>query len=288
MAESSDARSRHRVLSGRGKIAAYAAFGVVLFMVFLVASFPYGQTLSSILAPFRLKVAYESQSLSLPVGARLYDAKLISLAVPDGETIVQSPDVRLAPTLGSLLFGRPALSIRAALYGGQVNATIHRHGRIVDVNFDLSTLNLADNAQLRDAGAVVDGVVSGQGVAQINGPAIPDNSGAFILLAKGLTIQIGPGFPPVRLGTVNGRFHLQDGTLRIEQLEAHGGDANLKLEGAIEVEPDVRESEIDARLYLSPTAEGRHRLGFLLGFLPHPPGAEPYHLGGRLMAPSIS
>ncbi|MGH7931741.1 MAG: type II secretion system protein GspN [Candidatus Binataceae bacterium] len=288
MAESSGARSRQGLLSGHRMIAAYAVFGVILFVMFLVASFPYGQTLSSLLAPFRLKVAYRGQSLSLPVGAHLHDAKLISLATPDGETIVQSPDVRLAPTLGSLFFGRPALSIRAALYGGEVSATIHRTGRIVNVNFDLSTLNLADNPQLRGLGAVVDGLVSGQGIAQLAGPALPDNSGAFALMATGVTIQIGPGYPAVHFGTVTGKFRLNDGTLQIDQLEAHGGDADMKLDGAVQVEPDVRESAIDARLYLRPTAEGRHRLGFLFGFLPHPPGARPYHLRGPLIAPSIS
>src|SRR6266851_8396140 len=102
-------------LRRRRAIIGYAVLGALLFVAFLAASFPYGDTLTSILAPYKLKVVYQSQHMSAPIGAALINVRLISTADPSGQALVQSSEVRLAPTIGSLFFGRPGLNVRADL-----------------------------------------------------------------------------------------------------------------------------------------------------------------------------
>ncbi|MGH7917906.1 MAG: type II secretion system protein GspN, partial [Candidatus Binataceae bacterium] len=204
-----------KVLRGRWAIAAYAIFGVILFVIFLIASFPYGPTLSSFLAPFKLRIAYQSQSINLPVGARLHNVKLISLAGPDDGVLLRSPSVKLAPTLGSLFLGSPGLNVSATLYGGSVHATVHRHAHLVDIDFALNSLNLADNLQLINMGAVVSGLLSGQGSAAIAGPDLAENQGTVTLSANHLSVQAAPGFPPIYFGAVFGKFRVSRGVMDI-------------------------------------------------------------------------
>ncbi|MGH8012334.1 MAG: type II secretion system protein GspN [Candidatus Binataceae bacterium] len=277
-----------KFLRGRWAIAAYVIFGAILFVIFLVASFPYGATLSSFLTPFKLKVAYQGQTINLPLGARLHNVKLISMAGPNDGVLLRSKNVTLAPTLGSLFMGSPGLNINAALYGGSVHASVHRRAHLVDVNFNLNSLDLADNLQLINMGAVVRGFLSGQGDAEIAGSNLVENNGDFTLSANRLSVQPSPGFPAIHFGTVFGKFRVSNGVMYIRQLEAHGGDAEIEVHGSVQFDPeDPAESEIKATMYLNPTPEGRHHLGLLLNFLPHPPSAGPYQLSGTLASPAI-
>jgi type II secretion system protein N len=288
MAERFSWRKILKHLRGRWALAIYVVVGILLFIVFLTASFPYGQTVSSLLAPYHLKLTYNSQSINFPVGARLKNVELISLEGPNDGVVVKSPSVKLAPTIGSLFLGSPGLNINAALYGGSVHASVNRRSRITHVSFSLDQLNLADNLQLINMGAVVNGILSGHGNAEINGPEIVDNSGDAILSAKHFSVQPEPGMLSIRFGSVFGKFTVAQGTIKIQQLQAHGGDAEIEVQGSIQLDADdLADSVVNATMYLNPTPEGRHHLGLLLNFLPHPPSSGPYRLHGPLNSISL-
>lgn len=275
-------------LRGRQAIIGYAILGALLFVAFLAASFPYGDTLTSILAPYKLKVVYQSQHMSAPIGAALINVRLISTADPSGQALVQSPEVRLAPTIGSLFFGRPGLNVRADLYGGTVSASIHRKGAMVDLSFAIRSVNLEDSDPLHELGALMSGHISGAGSAEISDGEIAQDTGQLALSADDLSVNVMSGFPPIRLGALTGNVRLVDGTLKISGVEGHGADVNLKADGTVELAQNVADSPVDLKVFLDPTPEGRARLRLFLGFLPHPPGSAPYLVHGRLAAPSIS
>ena len=275
-------------LRGRQAIIGYAILGALLFVAFLAASFPYGDTLTSILAPYKLKVVYQSQHMSAPIGAALINVRLISTADPSGQALVQSPEVRLAPTIGSLFFGRPGLNVRADLYGGTVSASIHRKGAMVDLSFAIRSVNLEDSDPLHELGALMSGHISGAGSAEISDDEIAQDTGQLALSADDLSVNVMTGFPPIRLGALTGNVRLVDGTLKISGVEGHGADVNLKADGTVELAQNVADSPVDLKVFLDPTPEGRARLRLFLGFLPHPPGSAPYLVHGRLAAPSIS
>jgi type II secretion system protein N len=275
-------------LRGRRAIIGYAILGALLFVAFLAASFPYGDTLTSILAPYKLKVVYQSQHMSAPIGAALINVRLISTADPSEQALVQSSEVKLAPTIGSLFFGRPGINVRANLYGGTVSASIHRKGAMVDLSFAIHSVSLEDSDPLHELGALMSGHISGAGSAEISDDEIARDTGQLALSANDLSVNVMSGFPPIRLGVLTGNVRLVDGTLKISGVEGHGADVNLKADGTVELSQNVPDSPVDLKVFLDPTPEGRTRLRLFLGFLPHPPGSAPYFVHGRLAAPSIS
>jgi type II secretion system protein N len=275
----------------RTMIVACVLLGAAVFASFLVADFPYGETLTSLLAPYRLKLTYSAQHLSVPIGAKLTNVRLFSTAnaATDDDALLQSPAMTLAPTLASLLFGRPGLRVRADLYGGLVRLTLHQRGGAVNLDFDLDSLQLAQSAQLRALGAVVDGTLSGNGTAQINGPNLPDDSAAMNVSGDQLAFSIVNGFPAIHLGTLTGNLKLERGAIKLDGFVGHGADLDLKADGTIQLGETPEDSTIDLTLYLDPTPAGRDHFGFFMKLLPHPPGPDaPFSIQGDLLSPSIS
>ena len=268
---------------------ACALLGAAVFVTFLVANFPYGDTLSSLLAPYKLKLTYQSQRLSPPIGAKLTNVSLFSTAGASGEALLQSPAVTLAPTLASLLLGRPGLHVSANLYGGIVHVTIRQRAGTMDLNFSLDSLKLTERAPLKMFGAILNGSVSGAGTAQINGPNLPDDRAMMAIAGDNLAVSIVEGFPAIHLGTLTGNLQLDQGALKLTGIVAHGADLDLKADGTIQIGDTPDDSTIDLTLYLNPTQNGRDHFGLFLKLLPHPPGPDaPYSVEGDLRAPSIS
>src|SRR5216684_1673098 len=85
-----------RRLSRRWIIVGVAAICLFLFADFLIASFPYNDTLSRLLTPYQLKIAYEEQHLSPPIGVELERVTLFSTAEKPDRLLMQSNAVSLA------------------------------------------------------------------------------------------------------------------------------------------------------------------------------------------------
>ena len=289
MAESAAAISAAGSLRGRSTIVVCVLIGLAVFTAFLIANFPYSDTLTSMLAPYRLRLTYQSQNLSPPIGARLTGVRLFSTVDDNQEALLQSPAVTLSPTLAALLLGRRAMHLRAELYGGTVYATIDQHAGNIDLNFKLDALKLGESAPLRQLGLILNGDLSGAGTAQIPGPQFQDDRAAMAITGDNLTFSIVRGFPPIHLGTLTGSLQLDRGAIKLTDIVAHGADLDLKGAGTIELGASPDESTIDATFYLNPTQRGRDRFGFFLKLLPHPPGPDaPYSLQGYLQSPSIN
>jgi len=276
--------------SGRRKwlFAAYAVFGAATFTAFLVASFPYDDSVSSILSPFKLKLVYQEQRMSPPLGATLENVRLVSVANSEDQLVLESPNVTLAPTLGSLLLGRPGIKVYATLFGGVAQATVRPRSGVVNLSFDLSGLSLVQSDPLRQLGASLSGTISAAGSAELRNPSIPDSTGNFTLDGKNVALQIVSGLPPIRLGAVTGKLALDRGTVRLERVEAHGADLELNATGTIQLAQDLPDSEVELRVSLKPTASGSAHFALFLNLLPHPPAVGPYTVEGRLVALSIS
>lgn len=269
-------------------LAAYAVFGAAIFTAFLVASFPYDDSVSSILAPFKLKLVYRAQRISPPLGARLESVRLVSVANSQDQLVLESPNVTLEPTLGSLFLGRPGVKVYAELFGGMVQATVRPRSGVVNLNFDLNGLSLVQSDPLHQLGASLSGTVSAAGSAELRNPSIPDSTGHFTLDGENVALQIVNGLPPIRLGAVTGKLALDHGTVTLERVEAHGADLELNATGTIQLAQDLPDSAVELRVSLKPTASGSAHFALFLNLLPHPPAAGPYTVEGRLAAPSIS
>jgi type II secretion system protein N len=269
-------------------IAAYVVLGLLVFVLFLVASFPYAETVSSLLAPYKLKLVYQEEHLSPPIGAELENVQLLSDAESPGQLLLQSPDVMLTPTLGSLFLGRPGLSLRANLYGGTVGATLRHRAAFAALDFYLIGVELSQSAPLRQLGTNLSGRLSGTGSAELRGAQILDNRGRIMFDAEAVVIRIVEGSPPLHLGTMSGNLALDRGTLMLQKIEARGGDLEIQGAGEIQLANDLQESTVNLKFLVSPTASGRSHFGFFLNLLPHPPSEGPFYLSGPLISPSLT
>lgn len=269
-------------------VVAYAGWGVLVFVAVMIASFPYDDALSAMLSPMGLKLTYEEQHLSLPIGAELLDVRLVAAGQPGDPALLESPELRLAPAIGSFLIGRPGLKIRAAVFDGEFAATVRRRGGVLDVSFKARDLDVARLRTLARWAASVGGQLSAAGSVVVPGGRALTASGALEISAKGLAMRLGKGLPAVSFSDVNASMKLEAGVLTIARLRGSGPEGSFAAQGSVRLAPDLSDSPLELTLRLSPTPNGRTRLGFLMGLLPHPPDNRPYIFRGTLRAPSIS
>jgi type II secretion system protein N len=269
-------------------IGGVGALCLFLFADFLIASFPYSDTLARVLAPYQLKLVYQEQHLSLPIGVELERVNLFSTAEKPDRLLLQSPTVSLAPVITSLIFGRPRLRLDARLYGGFIRATVRQTAEVIDGDFQLEDLSLAESQPLRQFGMLLGGDVSGTGSAKLGNGDLMADSGDARIVGANVTLEITRGFPRIQLGAVSGHLELASGIVTFEDLETHGGDVEAKADGEIRLAPNLAESTITARVYLTPTPNGRDHFGLFFNMLPHPPAEGPFYLSGPLAAPSIN
>jgi len=264
----------------------YAAIGVLLFFAFLVATFPYGDTLTGMLAPMGLRLSSRGQGISFPFGIRLDGVMLDSPA--DGRALFQSDRMRVTPALLSWLMGSPGVKISADAYGGSFILHARRSGAATELSFNGADLHLESYTVLRAMGINLGGIISGDGNVYISQDDISADRGVIHLTASGASYRIFTGTSPLKLGDVTAIVKLNNGKVTIEQVESHGGDLTLSGRGVIELDPNLPDSEVAIKFQLATTPVGRKQLGFLLNFLPHPPNATPYFLHGTLAAPGLS
>jgi type II secretion system protein N len=264
----------------------YAAFGIVLFAAFVIATFPYSATLSKVLAPMGLQVASANQRMDFPFGAQLTDFRVTSNASSTGAPVFESPDVSVAPSIVSLLLFHPGVRVKASLYGGVGRMIARPSGDGTAVSFALSAVDISQQHIYEFPGITALGILSGTGDFRISRDDFEKNTGHGELSASGLTIN--SPLAPVRLGDAAGTFKLDRGTLTIENLKTTGGDVILNASGTVQLGPDPDTTILAIQFTLTPTPDAARRLGFLFAALPHPPGVQPYQISGTLSAPRLS
>ncbi len=264
----------------------YAALGVILFFAFLLARFPYADTLSGVLAPMGLRVSSREQGMSFPFGVKLSGVILDS--VDGGHQFFQSDQLRVTPALLSFLIGSPGVKIKADAYGGNFDLWARRSGDATALSFSGADLHLERYPALKTLGLNLDGIISGDGDIYVSQQDLAADHGVIHLAASDAALRLVPGIPPLKIGTLTASINLDKGRLNLEQLASHGGDVTLSGRGVIQLEPNLADSAIAIRFQLEATPTGRERLGFLLNLLPHPPSSTPYFLHGTLGAPALS
>lgn len=265
----------------------YAAAGLVLFFIFTIGTFPYDQALTGVLMPLGLKVAYESERPAFPVGAVLEDVTLVSLYRPSAPPLVRSEALKLTPRLGTII-GRPAVGMRANMYGGQVRATVRRGGDGVGLDLELTDIDLAHYPVPSTLGTTLKGIVSGQADFQDIAPRMNTQKGDITLDGHDLEFSLVKGFPSLRFASLKGSCTIDHATLRVNALEGRGPDMTISGSGVIHMGPTLAQSMMEMTLRISPTIAGRARLGVLFAFLPHPPDNRPYIFHGPLLMPQAS
>ncbi len=265
----------------------YALAAMMLFVIFTIGTFPYDQALTGVLLPLGLKVSYRSERPAFPVGAVLQDVMLVSLDRPSAPPLVRSEALKLSPGLATLI-GRPAIGMRADMYGGRVRARVRGEGDSIGIDLGLTDIDLARYPIPPTLGTTLKGIVSGQADFQDLGPAINAQKGDITLEGHGVEFSIVKGFPSLRFALLKGSCNIDHATLRINALFGSGPDMTISGSGVIHMGPTPAQSIMEMTLRIAPTVAGRARLGVLFAFLPHPPDDRPYIIHGPLLRPQAS
>jgi type II secretion system protein N len=264
---------------------AYGAAAAVVFLLVLVATFPYTQTVRAVLEPMGLSVTSTGQHYSFPFGARLDNVRVRSMTSPHAPLLFEGESLRIAPSILWTLLLRPGISTKANAYGGTISISAHRSGSATAVSFNTIGVKVGEYGELKRLGFTIGGAMSGAGSLMISPDNIADDSGSVSLDITGLSISAPGGGPAVKLGDAHAQLSLDRGIVKIEQLKNKGGDIAVDGSGTIRLTPDWTQSPLAMRLTLVPTPQARQKLRFLMGMLPHPPGTRPYTLRGTLGAP---
>jgi len=239
------------------------------------------------LAPMGLAVSSTSQSASFPFGARLAGVRLSSTRPASAGVLIESPTVTIAPAFLSMLTLHPGVRVKAALYDGVVNVTIRPSGGGTAISYDLDSVDISRQRLFTISGGAASGTLSGTGNLWLSAADVAQ-TGEGELNAAALTLKSPFAPAPIRVGDVQSKFKLDQGTLTIEQFTASGGDLTLTAAGTVQLAPDPGESVLAIQFTLSPAPAAASQLAVLLAMLPHPPGPQPYRLTGTLNAPRIS
>lgn len=275
-------------LSGRALSLGYAAAGGVLFLVFLLATFPYADTLSGVLAPMGFSVSTRNLTFHFPFGMNMEGLRLVDASGSSTRPLLESDQARITPALVSLLAGSPGINLQAEAYGGELRLRARRAGgSATSFTFDATDIHIERYPALRAVGADLAGVLSGAGEVRVAAGDLRSDSGTLMLSARETSVRIAAGMPRLRLGVIAATFALDHGKLIVQSLKSTGGDLNLSGRGVIELQPKLPDSTIALKFELHPSPAARSRLDFLFALLPHPPDATPYLLHGTLAAPLL-
>ena len=261
--------------------------GLTLFAAYLISTFPYSSTLSSVLAPMGLQVSSTSQSASFPFGARLAGVRLSSTRPASSGLLIESPAVTIAPAFLSMLTFHPGVRLKAALYDGMVNVTLRPSGGGTAISYDLDSVDIARQRLFPLPDLDPSGILSGNGNLWLDQGNLAQTGGGQ-LSATHLVLRSPFLGIPVALGEGQSKFNFNQGTLTIERCATSGGDLALNATGTVQLAPNPEQSELAIEFTISPSPAAASKLSGLFLFLPHPPGPEPYHLTGTLRAPRIS
>jgi type II secretion system protein N len=293
------------MIRSRLLLAAYGFFGLILFLAFVTATFPYTDTISTILAPLSMKLIFQQQAISFPIGARLHNVQLISSA--DEQLLLQSSNITVSPGMLGFFLGEICLRFRAQIFGGVLTATIRRQLQSTMVEFQLESLSLArmsrevreaalrirsqeewDRADSYRPGGMLSGELAGRGSAQLMGPDIITASANLVLFGRDVKATFVDGLPPLELGIVRVNLLLGHGIASFQDVRAESADGDLAATGEIHLRDDIANSTVQLTVSLRPSTKARAAFGMFLNMLPHPPSAGPYHLEGPLEFPRVS
>jgi type II secretion system protein N len=263
----------------------YAAVAAVVFLVVLIATFPYTQTMRAVLEPMGLALTSASQHYSFPFGTRFDDVRLRQTTRPHSPLLFEGKSVRIAPSILWTLLMRPGISTSASAYGGNISISAHRSGGGTAVNFSANAVRIGEYPDLHPFGFTIGGELTGGGILSLAPAGVSADSGKIEFDITGLSINSPGAGPAINLGVTHATLLLEKGVLTIVELKNKGGDLSLNGSGDIKLKQDLMQSPLAMRLTLVPSPQARQKLQFLLGMLPHPPGIRPYVLKGTLGAP---
>lgn len=275
----------------------YIVYTAVLFVVFLLATFPHDmvirRAMSIVGGGDRIKFT----------GARFawhrgYELDGIRIDGPsDGAApLVEVSRFWVRPSLGALLRGHPyAAQLQAELYGGRAGGTLDFVGGALAGDL---TWNSVDLGRYRTLSALLqEGQIAGRLSGHVDfesrgnnleamqggGDIVIDGAALSGVKVEGFTI------PDLAFKQIKMKGTLRSGRLEVTELIANG-DVSVQGSGQVVLRQPLQDSSLNLRATILPTPTTPDGVKAMISLIPRPPGAKPdapLTVTGTLIRPRI-
>lgn len=285
---------------GGRRMLLYSLYTTALFLLFLVANFPFGVLLQRVLKMVELP------GMQLDVGDarfawwRGFELQRIKLAstVPDQPALLEAASLFVRPGLDGLVRGKlTSVSVSGPIYGGEVEGSFSA----VD-GLNRATLNL-DHVQIERypflrvlvPDGQVAGVLSGALTVEMRSGETNDAhaAGELELGKVSLTdvkVQQVP-IPPLHFDAAALKFSLQGTRLEVQEFEADGPELKVIASGQVAMRQPVGDSVLNLKLSAAPGPNSPDEVKTLLSFMPPPAKGQkpdaPRVISGTLSKPRV-
>jgi type II secretion system protein N len=272
----------------RLRLALYALYTAVLFVVFLLATFPWELAVRRALAGAAhgpVAVEIDGVRLGWTLAATVDELRLVPRGDGSGPPLVLARAVRAAPSWLGLLRAHPyPLAVRADLYGGALAGTLDLRPAALALDAGLEGVDLARWSGLaRLAEGAARGRVSGR-IALSGDPARPTTlNGGFELRAADLALEgakvRGIAVPDLHFAELRIVASVTSGRVDLTELAADGRELVVRGEGNLLLRGPLPASLMSLTLTLAPAAGAPDGLRLALNLLPGTTGSD----GGRTL-----
>lgn len=275
----------------------YGSFTAVLFVVFLVVTFPYDVLIRRALsaAGGAEGVEFESAGFAWHRGIVVEGLRLLPAGA--GAPTVHLEHLWLRPSVSQWFRLNPyAVTVQAELYGGEANGRLDfAEGKIVGA-VDLSALSLGRYEPL--AAMLEEGRVGGRIDAQLTFDttlaALDAGQAEGVVRLSRAAMQsakiAGFGVPDIHLDEGKLDFGLRGGRVEVKELMATGKEIVLRADGQIVLRDPMPNSAINLQAVIQPGPEAPDPIRGLLSLIPRPAGAKPdapVHISGTIARPRV-
>ncbi len=285
--------------AGARAVLLYGIYTLLLFVVFLVATFPHELVLRQVMAAAGMArgespIEIGSVKFAWWRGYRIDGLRLAPLS--GGESaILELAHLWVRPTLRELVRGNPyALTVTADLYGGSAGGQVHYKDGTLHGDLAWDSLSLGRYEPL--LGLLEEGQVSGRisGLlsfdAPVRNPGSTQAAGDVTIDAASVTGGKLPGFTLGDLSFKQAKLKFKASSGRVEVQEFNvSGDVNVQqVSGQIGLRDPVTESSLNLRANILQTNTTPDWLKTLISAIPRPAGAKldaPLNITGTIAKP---
>ncbi len=292
-------RARRITPNGAVPLVLYGVYTLVLFTIFVAATFPHELVVRRLLAPAAgapVAVEVEGVHLGWMLGYTIDELRLVRPGADPSVPLLVAARVGAAPSRLGILHGQPfPVAVHADLYGGTLDGTVDLRPEAYALRATLANVDVARYAGLR---LFLEGALHGRidGSIELAGNAArpTSTSGSVDLRAADLALEGGKvqgitvpdlHFPELRLeGTVKG------GRLDLGEVTARGREVSVQGAGNVLLEHPFAASLLNLDFTLTPATDLPDNLRLTFNLIPGDPGPHGerhIHLSGTLAQPRM-
>jgi type II secretion system protein N len=245
----------------------YATYTLVLFLVFIVATFPHEilvQRALDMVQTNSVAVSIDGADFAWWNGWEVQDLRLNALPLKEGAPpLLEFARLQVRPDWGGWLRGQlSSAALWGELYGGTADGRIrYTRGDPASVRAQLewSGVEIRRYRALTtwlDEGRLT-GTLAGWFEAQVNAGAPPEGEGEVLLQRAGLTGGKVMGFtvPDLSVEDAKSKFILKGDRLELQEVALTGGEINLQVAGFVSLREPLGQSIPNLRLTIQKLPE---------------------------------